>query len=443
MERDLAHRAFHDALTGLPNRALMNELVNAALTRHGRDDSLFALAFIDLDNFKQVNDCYSHAAGDALLKAMTERITGSVRVGDKLARISGDEFLLLIDPLPQPDDLPPLVERVLDALKQPFVIEGRELLTSASIGTAIFPHHGDSFDTLCRCADSAMYRAKSLRKGSAFYFDDSIGQALAERMATEQRLRAALRERRFRVAYQPKLRLSDQRVQGVEALVRWVDADGRMHAPGSFIDVASELGLLDEITHIVVDEVAAQLPALTRHFGGHLNVSINISARQASDAEFMNGLLAQLKTAGIARRVTLELTEDALVAVHRFQAQSLPQLRKSGVRISIDDFGTGYSSLALLADLTADEVKIDRSLINDIQDRPRSQGILRAIESLVTTLGMEMVAEGVETAAELAYLRRHTGITLAQGYHFSPPRFLEELIATKVLLPAAPIPLAS
>ncbi|MFT3817560.1 MAG: EAL domain-containing protein [Rubrivivax sp.] len=428
LEQDLARRAFHDALTGLPNRVLMHDVVNAALARHRAAGTMFALAFIDLDNFKQVNDYYSHAIGDALLKAVTQRVAHSIRGGDTLARISGDEFLLLIDPLQQQDDLPPLIERVIDALKQPFQIEGHELLTSASVGAAVFPLHGESFEDLCRCADGAMYRAKNRRKGSAAYFDDSMGQALTARMETEQRLRAALRDRRFRVAFQPKLRLADQRVQGVEALVRWVDHDGRVHPPGSFIDVASELGLLDEITHFVVDEVARQLPALTRHFGAHLSVSINVSAGQAGDSGFMAALLARLARSGIARRVTLELTEDALLAVHRFQQESLPRLRAAGVRISIDDFGTGYSSLSLLADITADEVKIDRSLISAIHDRPRSQGILRAIESLAGTLGMEIVAEGVETAAELAYLRRHTGITLAQGYHFSPPRFLDALL---------------
>ena len=453
LEQDLARRAFHDALTGLPNRVLMHDVVNAALARHREAGTMFALAFIDLDNFKQVNDYYSHAIGDALLQAVTQRVSQSIRGGDTLARISGDEFLLLIDPLQRQRDLQPLVERVIDALKQPFVIEGHELLTSASVGAAVFPLHGDSYEDLCRCADGAMYRAKNGRKGSASYFDDSMGQALTARMETEQRLRAALRERRFRVAFQPKLRLSaprsgparpaprggsscpakpdqldDQRVQGVEALVRWVDDDGRVHLPGSFIDIASELGLLDEITHIVVDEVARQLPALTQHFGAHLNVSINVSARQAGDSDFMAALLAQLTRSGIARRVTIELTEDALLAIHRFQQESLPRLRAAGVRVSIDDFGTGYSSLSLLADITADEVKVDRSLISAIHERPRSQGILRAIESLAGTLGMEIVAEGVETAAELDYLLRHTGIRLAQGYHFSPPRFLDALL---------------
>ncbi len=436
LEQDLARRAYHDALTGLPNRVLMHDVVNDALARHRAAGTQFALAFIDLDNFKQVNDYYSHAIGDALLKAVTQRVAHSIRGGDTLARISGDEFLLLIDPLRQPEDLPPLIERVIEALKQPFVIEGHELLTSASVGAAVFPLHGDSYEDLCRCADSAMYRAKNGRKGSASYFDDSMGQALTARMETEQRLRGALRERRFRVAFQPKLRLTDERVQGVEALVRWVDHDGRVHPPGSFIDVASELGLLDEITHFVADEVARQLPTLTQHFGSHLDVSINVSARQAGDTEFMDALLQRLMRAGIARRVTLELTEDALLAVHRFQRESLPRLRAAGVRISIDDFGTGFSSLSLLADITADEVKIDRSLITAIHERPRSQGILRAIESLASTLGMEMVAEGVETEAELNYLRRHTGITLAQGFHFSPPRFMDVLLREQQALVA-------
>ncbi len=427
-EEELAYRAFHDPLTGLPNRALMHEIVDAALKVHrGSTGGRFALAFIDLDNFKQVNDYYSHAIGDALLRAVALRIGQSIRGGDTLARISGDEFLLLIDPLDSEAALPPLINRVTQALKQPFVIEGHELTSSASIGASIYPLHGDSYEALRRNADSAMYRAKSHRKGSVSYFNLAMGNALTARMDLEQRLRVAIRERHFRVALQPKVRLADGQVMGFEALIRWVDPDGSVRMPGEFIEIATELGLLDDITRFALDEVVGEMPRLLARYGDHIRVSINVAARQAGDLPFMQGFAEALAASGLADRIVLELTEDALVAAQRFQQQVLPRLRELGVRVSIDDFGTGYSSLSTLSDITADEIKVDRAFITAIQERPRSQGILKAIESLCAALGIEVVAEGVETPEELAYLRTRTRIPLAQGYHFARPLFAEQL----------------
>ncbi|MEP6491944.1 MAG: EAL domain-containing protein [bacterium] len=425
-EDELSRRAFHDQLTGLPNRELMHELVDQALRANARG-GMFALAFIDLDNFKRVNDYYSHAIGDRLLIEVSRRIAERVRPGDCLARISGDEFLLLINPLEARTDLPLLIDRVVDALKQPFDIEGHHVLTSASVGASIFPLHGDNYETLRRGADSAMYRAKRDRKGSATYFDRAMDTAMTARMALEQRLRVAISEKRFRAAYQPKIRLSTGEVTGFEALVRWVDEDGTTHMPGTFIELASELGLLDDITRFVLQDVEQSLPELSDRFGGDCSVSINVSPRQAADAAFMGSLIAQLAGKGLAKRFILELTEDALETTQRFQREVLPNLRAHGLRVSIDDFGTGYSSLSTLTDITADEIKVDRAFITSIHDRPRSQGILKAIESLCSALDISAVAEGVETDDELMYLRQHTSIDIVQGYYFSRPVLVSEL----------------
>ncbi|MFT3718963.1 putative bifunctional diguanylate cyclase/phosphodiesterase [Pseudorhodoferax sp.] len=433
-EQELSRRAFHDALTGLPNRTLMQQIVDTAMRSHQRG-GMFALAFIDLDNFKQVNDYYSHAIGDALLRAVAERITATIRPADTLARISGDEFLLLINPLDDEQYLPALINRVLDVLKQPFEIEGHRVLTSASVGASIYPLHGTTYEALQRCADSAMYRAKSDRKGSASYFDMAMGNALTARMALEQRLRAAIRERRLRAAFQPKLELASGAVRGFEALVRWVEPDGTVRLPGSFIELASELGLVDEITGFVLDDVLGHLPALVQRHGAHIGVSLNITARQAGDVPFMESVAHRLQASGLARHVVLELTEEALVATQRFQRHVLPQLRAMGVRVSIDDFGTGYSSLSMLADITADEVKVDRAFVTAIHERPRSQGILKAIESLCNALQIDMVAEGVETEAERQYLLAHTTIRQAQGFLFAEPQFIDRLVEP---LPPAP-----
>lgn len=427
IEEELAHRAFHDELTGLPNRELMNELVDAAMRAHG-DTGQFALAFIDLDGFKKVNDYYSHAIGDGLLKAVSHRISQSIRYGDTLARISGDEFLILIDPVDDPATLSRVINRVLDALKEPFCIEGHDVLISASVGASIYPVHGKSYEGLRRCADSAMYRAKSSRKGSVSYFDESMRETLTARMDLEQRLRIAIREERFVVAFQPKVDISTGQVDAFEALIRWAEPDGSIRMPGEFIELASELSLLDDITRFALRDVVRNLPLLSEQFGDHITVSINVAAPQAGDVAFMRSFIQELAETGFARSIVLELTEDALVATQRFQHQVLPELRELGVRVSIDDFGTGYSSLSTLADITADEVKVDRAFITAIHERPRSQGILKAIESLCTALSIDMVAEGVETVEELDYLRNQTSIRLVQGYYFSRPVFVEELI---------------
>lgn len=426
-EEELRFRSFHDQLTGLPNRTLIRELVESAILAHSRG-GVFALAFVDLDNFKSINDFYSHSIGDALLCAVAERISGQMRPGDTLARIGGDEFLLLVNPIDDQDQLSRVIDRVVTAVKEPFSIDGNELLISATVGASIFPMHGQSYDTLRRCADKAMHQAKVDRKGSTRYFDLAMGDALTASTDMEQRLRTAVREGHIRTAFQPKVGIERGDVVGFEALARWVDSSGEVASPSKFIALASELGIIDSITNFVLDDVIACLPHLRRHFGPGISVSINIAARQAGDVAFMNSLIDRLRAEGIADAIVLELTEEALVAAQRFERRVLPRLRAIGVRVSIDDFGTGYSSLSTLADITADEVKVDRAFITSIHERPRSQGILRAIESLCQALDIDVVAEGVESFLELDYLARKTSIRLVQGYYYGKPQYMEALI---------------
>jgi c-di-GMP phosphodiesterase Gmr len=428
-EQELARRAYYDDLTGLPSRVLIQQRVEQALEHDGRLRP-FALAFIDLDNFKHINDYYSHAVGDAVLVAVARRIGARVRSTDLLARISGDEFVLLIDPIELAGDLLATIDGILADLREPFLIEGFEVLTSASIGVSVFPEHGETYEALRRNADSAMYRAKSNSKGRAAYFDLSMGHAVTARMELEQNLRAAIRERRFCCAFQPKVDIRDGRIVGFEALVRKYDEHGVIRAPGDFIGLATELGLIDQIARFVLADAVAALERLDAHFGADTTISINVAARQATDLHFMSTFADALLATGKANRFMLEVTEDAFVAAELLQAKILPVLRKAGVRVSIDDFGTGYSSLAALADITADELKVDRSFITAIHQRPRSQSVLKAIESMSRALGMTVVAEGVETFEELAYLTTATHIDMAQGYYFSKPLFVDELIAT-------------
>ncbi|HEY6255631.1 MAG TPA: EAL domain-containing protein [Xanthobacteraceae bacterium] len=425
IEDALTRRVNFDDLTGLPNRILIRKHVDRIL----RDKNhRFALAFIDLDNFKHINDYYSHAVGDALLLKIAIRIAKRLREGDMLARISGDEFLLLLDPTEDSDQVGMLVEQVLSDLKKPFHIEAFEVFTSASIGVSVHPEHGLTYEELRRNADSAMYRAKSEAKGDAVYFDVDMGRAVTARMELEQRLRLAIRDRRFCCAFQPKVDIRSQQVVGFETLVRWRDDEGEIHPPSSFIGLAIELGLIDTITHFVLAETLRSIERLDEEFGPATTISVNVAAKQANDLDFMRSFADVLKASKFATRVMLEVTEDAFVAKNRFQTQILPMLRDIGVKVSIDDFGTGYSSLSALADITADELKVDRSFICAIHERPRSQSVLRAIESLGHALGMTIVAEGVETFEELAYLQAATRIRQAQGFYFSKPFFLADAV---------------
>jgi len=426
VERELSRRAYFDDLTGLPNRLLMQEHIEEVLRRKEKRGR-FALAFIDLDNFKHINDYYSHASGDALLVKVASRIAARIRETDMLAHMSGDEYVLLIDPVESDEQLRATIDELLAELTKPFYIDGFEILTSASIGVSVHPEHGQGYEALRRNADSAMYGVKRDTKGGAAFFDDNASQAVLERFEVEQRLRLAIRDRKFCCAFQPKLDIHTREVVGLETLVRWRDNDGALQFPSSFIGLATELGLIDHITHFVLAQAAAAIHRLDDAFGSDCTISINIAAKQANNLKFMRSFIEALEATGHARRFMLELTEEAFVAKSQFQMQVLPLLRSIGVRVSIDDFGTGYSSLSALADITADEIKIDRSFVTAIHQRTRSQSVLKAIESLGHALGMTIVAEGVETFEELAYLQAATRIRYAQGYYFSKPFFLEDV----------------
>jgi len=429
-EIELSKRAYFDDLTGLPNRALIQEHVEHALISR-EPHARFALAFIDIDNFKHINDYYTHAIGDALLVKVAQRIAALIRPSDVLGRFSGDEFLLVLRPIAHDEELEQLIGNILQELKEPFLVEGFEILTSASIGVSVHPDHGISYEMLRRGADNAMHRVKAAAKGGAALFDTDMGRAMTVRMAQEQRLRLAVRDRRFRCAFQPKVDIRTQEVVGVEALIRLRDEDGVIQGPNEFIALAIELGLIDDLTHLALAEIMRSMELLDDTFGPHATISINVAAKQACNAVFMADFCEELKATHCASRFMVEVTEEAFLAKSAFQTDVVPMLREAGVRVSVDDFGTGYSSLATLADITADEIKIDRSFITDIHQRPRSQSVLKAIEALSDALGMAVIAEGVETFEEVAYLQGTTRIRYAQGYYFAKPLFLEDIDASR------------
>ena len=423
-EDHLFRSAFYDELTDLPLRRVTEHRANGLLRSK---EARFALAFLDIDNFKHINDYYGHAIGDALLVEFAKRLKRELRDSDLLSRISGDEFLLLLSPIQGQHEVREFVGSVLQRLSAPFFIDGSEIFASTSIGISLYPDHGKSYDTLRHNADLAMYRVKNDGKGAAAFFDSAMEHEAAARIRVEQSLRLAILEKRFCCAFQTKVDIRTEEVVGIEALVRLRDDQGVIQAPGTFINLAVELGLIDELTHLVLAEIVKSIDRINDTFGPTATISINIAAKQAGNPDFMQSFAKALEATGYPKRFMLEVTEDAFVAKADFQEKVLPIFRRLGVGISIDDFGTGYSSLSALADITADEIKIDRSFIVDIHKRPRSQGILRAIESLSEALGMTVIAEGIESFEELAYLQAATRIRFAQGYYFSRPIFLEEL----------------
>jgi diguanylate cyclase (GGDEF)-like protein len=426
VEDQLFRSAYYDELTGLPMRRVIEHRANQLL--HSDEPSAqFALAFLDIDNFKHINDYYGHGTGDALLVEVSKRVGLDLRDSDMLSRISGDEFLLLLNPIQSEQEVAEYIDFTLQRLKAPFFIDGSEIFASTSIGVSLYPHHGGTYEVLRQNADIAMYRVKSEGKGAAAFFDASMEREELARMKVEQSLRLAILEKRFCCAFQAKVDIRTHAIKGIEALVRLRDDEGVIQAPGTFINLAVELGLIDELTHLVLAEIVRSIDLINETFGHDTSISMNVAAKQAGNPEFMHSLAQALEATGYAERFMIEVTEDAFVAKTHFQTEILPIFRKLGVGISIDDFGIGYSSLSALADITADEIKIDRSFITDIHKRPRSQGILRAIESLSEALGMTVIAEGIESYEELAYLQAATRIRYAQGYYFSRPVFLEEL----------------
>jgi diguanylate cyclase (GGDEF)-like protein len=425
LEDKLFRRAYFDELTGLPNRELI-ELSCQRLIGAVASKGQFAIAFIDIDNFKNINDYYGHGAGDQMLVKLAEIVSSTLKPTDMLARVGGDEFVLLLSSIESREALEGAMRQLLDRIKAPLFVDGYEIFTSASIGVSLYPEHGGTYQELCSSADRAMYRTKALSKGSVQFYDGNVSSAATTAMNLEQRLRLAIRDKQVSCVYQPKVDFRSDEIVGVEVLLRWRDQEGVIHPPGNFVNLAVELGLMDEITHLVLAEVLDSVEGIDAAFGPQATINLNIAAKQADEPAFMRSLLDVISGSGLARRFMLELTEEAFLARTRFQNTVLPMIRDVGVRVSIDDFGSGYSSLAALADITADELKVDRSFITNIDKRPRSQSIIKAIESLAQSLGMSLLVEGVETLDELLYLKAATRIRLAQGYLFARPALLHE-----------------
>jgi diguanylate cyclase (GGDEF)-like protein/PAS domain S-box-containing protein len=419
------HQALHDPLTGLPNRLLFGERIQHAITHAERSDKGLAIMMMDLNRFKEVNDSLGHQAGDELLKEVGERLRGALRASDTVARLGGDEFGLLLPDPSQTDDVIRVIERIRTALEQPIFVQDLPLAIEASIGIAMFPHHGRDAELLMQRADVAMYAAKQESAPFTFY-DADADEYDPTRLTLVAELRRAMEKRELVLYYQPKAVLEDGSVKSVEALLRWQHPHQGLIFPDSFIPLAQETGLIRPLTLYVVDEALRQCRAW-RDQGLGLSVSVNLSMRNLLDLEFPQQVEGLLKRWEVEPSLLeLEITESTMLANPARTKAVLGQLHELGIRLSIDDFGTGYSSLAYLRRLPIDEIKIDRSFVMNMDDEADDVVIVRSTIDLGRNLGLDVVAEGVETQ-EIWDKLRELGCSTAQGYFLSRPVPAEQL----------------
>ncbi|MFZ5483104.1 MAG: EAL domain-containing protein [Pseudomonadota bacterium] len=421
-EAKLEYQAHHDLLTGLPNRLMLHLRLTHALDRARRDGDRLALLMLDLDRFKDVNDSYGHLMGDALLREAAQRLTLQVRQSDTLSRLGGDEFTVLVEHVDDPDQVARVAEHLVAALSEPFTLpNGVEVTVGASIGIALYPDHGSSEEALLQGADAALYQSKEEGRGRYRYFSDALTEAARARVALESRLRRALNQDELRVHFQPQVAIGSGRVIGAEALVRWQSPEEGLVPPGRFIPVAEQSGLIDALGAWVLRETCLQ----GRRWldAGHppLILAVNVSPRQLSRSDLVEQVAHILAETGFpAQQLELEMTEGSLLDQHHKVFEVLAGLRALGIRLAIDDFGTGYSSLAYLKRFPLDTLKIDKSFVDDIPRLEDDMEITATIIAMARSLRLEVLAEGVETPAQLDFLRQH-GCDYYQGYLFSPP----------------------
>ncbi|HVM07711.1 MAG TPA: EAL domain-containing protein [Acidimicrobiales bacterium] len=423
LEDELTHQAFHDSLTGLANRALFRDRIQHALNRQRRQRRPLAILLFDLDGFKTLNDSLGHAFGDRLLAAVGERLKNLLRPSDTACRLGGDEFAVLVEDLTGGIDATVVAGRILDAIRQPFDVDGKEVVTAASLGIAIAGSFAESPDDLLRNADVAMYTAKGRGRGRYELFQPSMHKAMLDRLDLEADLRRAVERGEFVLHYQPTVALATGRISGMEALVRWNSPERGMVPPGMFIPVAEDTGLIVPLGAWVLEEACRQTVAWAHEFGpdAPTTISINVSARQLQDDALVPAFAEILERTGInPSNVVLEITESAVMSDAEAMVARLHQLKNLGVRLAIDDFGTGYSSMSYLCSFPIDILKIDRSFVSGVPNEPQKVGIVRTIVELGHILELQTVAEGIELDEELEQLRA-LDCDLGQGYWFAKP----------------------
>jgi diguanylate cyclase (GGDEF)-like protein len=416
--------AVSDTLTGLPNRAALHEGMQAAMTRAQREGLQLALLMIDLDRFKPINDRHGHQVGDRVLREVGLRLNQMLRGGELHARYGGDEFVALIDEHGDPTAAHRVAERLISGLSETIHLEAMSLQIGASVGIARFPDDAQSSDELLRRADLALYRAKNGGRGRSCFYDPALDNVLAEREAFELRLREAIRGGQIVPHYQPVVDLADRRVRSVELLSRWQDPGRGLVPPAEFIDLAERAGLIGALTLAVLHQACVDL----RRMPDHWRLAINVAPAHIQDPGFVEQLLQVMRSHGAdPRRFEVELTETALVGDIHSARRTIEALKREGITVALDDFGTGYSSLAYLSQLSFDKIKIDRSFVATLHERSESTKIVASIVGLGASLGVQVVAEGVETERDARTLAS-LGCGAAQGFLFARPLPLAELL---------------
>jgi diguanylate cyclase (GGDEF)-like protein/PAS domain S-box-containing protein len=419
-EETIKQLAFYDSLTGLPNRSLFNDRLNQELAKARRHKELLAVMFLDLDRFKVVNDTLGHAVGDLLLQEVAQRLKGIIREGDTVSRFGGDEFVMIFPDTLSLEDISVIAEKILRSLSDVYVLHDTDVHITASIGISVFPDNGDEQEVLVKNADTTMYYAKEQGRNNYQFYSATINENALERLILQNHLRRA-GNNEFIVHYQPQVDLRSGRISGAEALVRWQHPEYGLLSPVKFIPLAEETGLISSIGKHVCFTACAQNKTWQEAGFAPFRMAINISMYQFIQKDFIKMLKGVLDEVGLAPEyVELELTESIVMQNLEYTASTLNELKALGIHCAIDDFGTGYSSLSYLKNLPIGKLKLDKSFVNSLTKDPNDDAISRAVISMAHSLNLRVVAEGVETAAQLEFLRAHH-CDEAQGYLFGKP----------------------
>ena len=424
---EMSHLAQHDVLTGLPNRVLFNDRLTQAIALADRQGKQLAVMFVDLDHFKKINDSLGHEIGDKLLRSVGERLRACVRRSDTVSRLGGDEFVVLLSQVEHAEDAAISARKTLRALTAPHLIDGKSLDINVSIGVSTYPIDGQDAESLINRADNAMYEAKQRGRNNYQFFRHEMHARLAERQSLEADLRCALGRNEFVLHYQPKLNLESGQITGVEALIRWQHPQRGLLYPEQFVPLAEECGLILGIGQWVLVEACKQARAWLDAGAGVVPVSVNVSAAEFGAKDFLSGVRAVLIATGVEpQNLELELTESALMQDAEAAVATLGKLKAMGVQVAIDDFGTGYSSFTYLRRFPSDALKLHQSFVQEITGDPRDAAIVSAMINMGKSLNQRIIAEGVETSAQLEFLRSQ-GCEEGQGYYFSRPVVAERV----------------
>jgi diguanylate cyclase (GGDEF)-like protein/PAS domain S-box-containing protein len=438
-EQLITYQTYHDALTGLPNRVLLQDRLGVAIQHAGPKKSALAVAYLDIDRFRHVNDSMGHAFGDILLQRMAEHLKGLVSQQATVSRYGGDEFVLLLDEAQDAEAALKVTNLICSAYEEPFHVDGRDVFLTWSIGIAVYPDDGEDPQTLIRNAELAMYRAKNEGGNNCQLFAPFLNEEMVQRLEMENLLRRGLQNQEFLVYYQPKVELPSGRIMGMEALVRWLRPGGEIWSPADFIPLAEETGLIIPLGSLVLRQACKDAQAWRRQFNADLQVAVNLSARQFRDEKLLDLVEECLADSGLPpQALQVEITESLLMADAPATVKVLAHLQERGVRLAIDDFGTGYSSMAYLRRFPIESLKVDKSFVDGLPDNPDSRAIVKAVITLAHSLGLKTVAEGVETKEQLRALQE-MGCEQIQGYYFSRPlppaqfgKFLQQGLSVKV-----------